>query len=491
MRKLITGQLQPGKTQFLGTTSIEDIRFDPRCRDEITKTLRGLQELYLHTASRTAIFTILEKMLPAEVSRDKGREGMSLWAIFVLGMVRLACNWDYDKLKNAYDYHIKIRQMAGVDLFLNGNTVSSLQCIHDNVSLFTSEIAAQINKVVVDFGHQQIFPNEKPLHTRCDSFVFLANVHFPTDFNLLLDCVRKCIALCSASAQSLKLPGWREHQSLFEKARSCYNTLSKMRHSNSKKEDVKEKRRQAIHAQVKVFLEQSERNFRKAEAYQQSLNEKIAGLDSFLDYGRLFIDQIIRRVFKEEKIPQEEKIYSVFEPYTEWVCKGKAGVRQELGVKICVVEDQFGFILTHHMMKQQQDKEIAVAMVQKCQALFPSLSSMSFDKGFHSKMNETGKNNRLKIEELGVTSYLPTKGRRNQEDRKRETDKDFIKARKQHPAVESAINALESHGLDRCPDKGEDNFMRYASMAVTASNLHRIGAIFMAKELEKINRKSA
>ena len=104
---------------------------------------------------------------------------------------------------------------------------------------------------------------------------------------------------------------------------------------------------------------------------------------------------------------------------------------------------------------------------------------------------ETGKNNRLKIEELGVTSYLPTKGRRNQEDRKRETDKDFIKARKQHPAVESAINALESHGLDRCPDKGEDNFMRYASMAVTASNLHRIGVIFMAKELEKINRKSA
>jgi hypothetical protein len=43
--------------------------------------------------------------------------------------------------------------------------------------------------------------------------------------------------------------------------------------------------------------------------------------------------------------------------------------------------------------------------------------------------------------------------------------------------VESAINALEVHGLDRCPDHAIDGFKRYVGMAVVARNLQRLGAI--------------
>lgn len=48
--------------------------------------------------------------------------------------------------------------------------------------------------------------------------------------------------------------------------------------------------------------------------------------------------------------------------------------------------------------------------------------------------------------------------------------------------VESAINALEVHGLDMCPDHGIDGFKRYVALAVVARNIHRIGTILKNRE---------
>jgi len=63
-----------------------------------------------------------------------------------------------------------------------------------------------------------------------------------------------------------------------------------------------------------------------------------------------------------------------------------------------------------------------------------------------------------------------------QKDKALESEDAFKKARQQHPAVESAINALEVHGLDRCPDQGIHGFKRYVGLAVVARNIQRIGA---------------
>ena len=58
---------------------------------------------------------------------------------------------------------------------------------------------------------------------------------------------------------------------------------------------------------------------------------------------------------------------------------------------------------------------------------------------------------------------------------------EFRHLRRRHSAVESAINALEAHGFDRCPDHGIDGFKRYVALAVVGRNLHRFGAILLAR----------
>jgi len=92
------------------------------------------------------------------------------------------------------------------------------------------------------------------------------------------------------------------------------------------------------------------------------------------------IDQIRRRVVEGEKIPHEEKVFSVFEEHTEWVSKGKAGVPVELGLRVGVLEDTMGFVLHHQVMEKQTDEKVAVDMVEAAQARFPTLGQCSFDK---------------------------------------------------------------------------------------------------------------
>lgn len=189
------------------------------------------------------------------------------------------------------------------------------------------------------------------------------------------------------------------------------------------------------------------------------------------------IDQIHRRVILGEKIPHSEKVFSIFEEHTERISKGKAGVPVELGLKVCVLEDQYGFILHHRVMEHETDDQIAIPMIKDCKNNFSDLTSCSFDKGFHSPKNQKG------LQEYLDTVILPRKGKLSLKAQDWEYSPEFIEARHQHSAVESAINALEVHGLDRCPDHGINGFKRYISLAVLGRNIQQLGVKIRQNEL--------
>ena len=123
-------------------------------------------------------------------------------------------------------------------------------------------------------------------------------------------------------------------------------------------------------------------------------------------------------------------------------------------------------------------------MVKETKQRFADLESCSFDKGFHSPANQQELQAHLKL------VALPRKGKLSQQAQAVQNAEDFIKARRQHSAVESAINALEVHGLDRCPDDGIRGFKRYVALAVVARNIHRIGAILREQENRRAKRKT-
>ena len=211
----------------------------------------------------------------------------------------------------------------------------------------------------------------------------------------------------------------------------------------------------------------------KAKKYQQ--------IQGFLKFGRLLSRQVDRRILQGETIPAEEKIYSVFEPHTRWIQKGKAGKLVELGVPVSIVEDQHQFILTYQVMWQEQDVSVAVPLLEATKKQFPDLFGCSFDKGFHSPENQK------KLPEIISEVTLPKKGKHSKAELKRETTEAFQKARKQHPAVESAINHLEHRGLDRVYSYGVEGFKRTVALAILSANLYRLGSLVRNQNLQPLS----
>ena len=88
----------------------------------------------------------------------------------------------------------------------------------------------------------------------------------------------------------------------------------------------------------------------------------------YLYYMALFSDQITRRIFDGETIPQQEKVYSIFKPFTRWIVKGKAGILMELGVPVAIIEDEYQFVLGYGIEWKGTDIEMAVPLVQSIEA---------------------------------------------------------------------------------------------------------------------------
>ena len=465
----------------LGEIDVSQIQFDLRSRDDIPKILRGLQHLYMDAALRQKVFALLASEIAPKVDKSNGRPGMTLWRILVCGVLRLDLNADYDRLHELVNQHKTLREMLGHSLY-DDDKKYAYQTLVDNVSLLTPELLDKLNQLIVEGGHILVKKGESALHGRCDSFVVETDVHFPTDINLLWDAMRKAITLTALWCESLQLSDWRQYRyNLRQLKRLMRRAQSKKR----RKAEAEQSNAQMIQA-YQAYIDQAQCHLDKIQITLSKLSattptellQKME-IEGYLRHAKRQIDQIERRVIRGEIIPHAEKVFSIFEPHTEWISKGKAGVPVELGVKVCILEDQHQFILHHHVMEQQTDDQIAVTMVTEAKKRFPTLNACSFDKGFHSPANQTELAQQLDQ----VT--LPKKGKLSKERKAVEQSEAFVKARRAHSAVESAINALEVHGLDKCPDHGIEGFKRYVALAIVARNIRRIGDMLWQRDVER------
>ena len=474
----------------LGEVNIADIEFDLRSRDEIPKLLMGLQYIWCTAEVREKVFEILEKIVPADTRADTGRPGMELWKILVLGTLRLNCNFDYDKVQEMANQHSTLRQMMG-HAFMDQSYQYPIQTIKDNVRLLTPEVLDEINQVVVKAGHNLVKKNCKAgLKGRCDSFVVETDVHFPTDINLLLDAMRKVIVLTARLCLTVGVRGWRQSTHNLKNIKKLYRRAQKLKRSNSQDEAKKAKQQEVLKDAYRAYIDMAEEFVERAQSSLTQLRQQgcsavieMMHIEGYVRHARRQIEQVRRRVLQSEVIPHDEKVFSLFEEHTEWICKGKAGVPRELGLKVCIVEDQYQFILHYRVMEQQTDDQIAVCITQETTQRYTDFKSCSYDKGFHSPTN------RGELEQILDNVVLPRKGRLSVQDKEREHSPEFVHARYKHSAVESAINALENHGLDRCLDHGLEGFKRYVGLAVIARNIQLLGHILQQRELKRLEKR--
>ena len=111
------------------------------------------------------------------------------------------------------------------------------------------------------------------------------------------------------------------------------------------------------------------------------------------------------------------------------------------------------------------------------------IASLSFDKGF------TRAEDRELLSLYVPVVVMPKRGKKNAAER--ESEKKFVALRKRHSAVESEINSLEHHGLNRCLDVGLEGYLRYVGCGVLSYNLHVIGRELLARAQAELVRLAA
>ena len=104
-----------------------------------------------------------------------------------------------------------------------------------------------------------------------------------------------------------------------------------------------------------------------------------------------------------------------------------------------------------------------------------SIASLRYDKGF------TRAEDRDLLSLYVPTVVMPKRGKKNAAETQRESQRQWVSLRRQHSAVESDINALEHHGLNRCLDVGLEGYRRYVGYGVMSYNLHVIGRELLAR----------
>lgn len=470
----------------LDVLPIAHVPLNTHCRDEIVPILAALKHLYADASARDQILDLIGRDVNDTRSSSCGRPGLSYWQILVLAAVRLGCNLDYDKLQNLAEEHRTLRRIMGIGTWEDDAEAGfDWRRISDNVRKIRPETLEQINAVVVASGHR--LQPSAPTEVRGDSFVVETNIHHPTDASVLADGLRKVLELAFVLAAALGIDGWRQKRHMQKRVRLLVRSINQA--CKSKRAGAAERRRQAYQPlfrlaarllrRARQLLQDAERLAGTALGLDElAVSAQVQELRHFVELSARVADNGRRRVVEDEAVPNTEKVFSVFEPHTELINRGKVPAPMQFGRTVLTIEDRAGFIIHYTIYPRGgRDAEHGVAELRRAQAKMGGrIKKASFDRGFHTPDNQAA------FAEIVPEPCIPVRGARQTERQEAEATEAFRHSRRRHPGVESLIGALqEGNGLERCRDRSEQGFRRYVGLGILGRNLHVLGKLVLAQ----------
>lgn len=460
---------------------VAQVQLNLECRDEVIPVLAGLQHLYTDSKLRNKVVRLVGQDLNKYSRRDIGRPGMDDWQVVVLSAVRLGCNYDYDKLQDQVENHRALRSIMGIGDWEQADGFGHRR-IRDTLCQLEPETLEKLNNAIVTAG-QEIHGSASQ-SVRADSFVIETNIHYPTESSLIWDGVRKFMETAVKMSDALGVAGWRQAKHLSKKIKELSQRISRISASkNPSKRDALEsaysdllQRTLLLIARARLLVDAADNDPASVEILAMQ-----ADLEHWLDLTEQVCDTARRRVLLKEQVPNNEKLFSMFESHTQLYRRGKASTPNQFGRLALVYEDGAGFISHYHLMdREHRDVDVVVKQTRVAQNKHgDNIGQASFDRGFYSPENAAALSKVIE-----TVSVLPRHPGQYAERLKIESVK-FRKARLHHSGIESAIGALQQgNGLKRCRDRSELGFERCFGLAVLGRNIHVLGKLLIQRRQE-------
>lgn len=316
-------------------------------------------------------------------------------------------------------------------------------------------------------------------HLRADTTVSETNIHFPTDATLLWDAYRvtaRLIAQVREHDAGVVGSGRLQERSV----KRFVLALSRQRERSTMKGQRRQRNAyQALLVRVRRVLAWSRqvraqvRAHLDANAYElpvaMILTALIAELDHFDPLTERVIDQAARRVIHGEQVPNNEKLFSIFEPHTELVIRGKAGKPVEFGHVILLQQVEGQFITDYRTFAHRpSDASLVDGILRSHERTFGHLpESFAADKGFYESMSKL-----WELEQTIPNVSIAKKGKRTEEEREREHTPIFRMLQRFRAGIEGSISLLKrAFKLARCLYRSFRTFCASVGSHVFAHNL--------------------
>jgi IS5 family transposase len=448
-------------------------------------TLQGIGSFL---AKHSDLVELVRKDLERGLKKpNAGRQGITPeQTLRSLTLMRVK-NWDYRELRERINDGYTLR---GFTLF-DSNAVPKHDAFNRAFNRLTPATLAAVNQFVIQQAVALGLEDGKQL--RVDTTVVETNIHHPTDATLLWDTVRTITRLVGDLDERLPR-GVRDFTNRTRSARRRMQALQRMT-ARQREQQQTPKYRELIRIteQVVQNAKQVIAAAKRVRSVDVVTRVVIDGLCkqilSFCELGGRVIDQARRRVLQGETVPTEEKVYSIFEPHTDLIKRGKTLKPVEFGHKVFLAESAHGLITDYRVLDGNPvDSDHVQSSLDHHKELFQHApDKYAGDRGFYSAENVQT------CRDAGVVQVcIPQRGgQRTAEQEELERSPAFKKGQRFRAGIEGRISVLfRGRGMKRCLLKGQERFEILVGAAVLANNLMRI-ADLLTKQKAKPQRAAA
>jgi len=308
----------------------------------------------------------------------------------------------------------------------------------------------ELNKIAITEGIEDIE------RIRQDSTVVETNIHHPTNNSILWDCIKEAYRLLGHLRDEVNGLNYLDYT---KQGKKTYFKI------NNTKGD---KRKDLFYNQLVLFIKtinQVSNVIKKKPSFGIEAMVWAIQLEKHIEVMQLVYDMAYRKEIKGEKVPNEEKIYSIYEQHTDIIVKGSRDIK--FGHKVDLCSGKSNLILNCQVLRgNPSDSKLFVPAVDSIVENYGKVSrDYATDGGYASLANQSY------AKEKGIVNIVFNKivgslrniaSSKNMETR----------LKKWRSGMEAVIsNIKRGHNLRRCTWKGWEHFEAKVLWSVIAYNI--------------------
>lgn len=420
-----------------------------------------------------ALLTLIEQelMKRCKKSKTRGRKATPVEVVLRMMLLKHVRDWSFETLSREVRANLVYRQFTrvGAEKVPDDKTMGNL------ARQLGPELIAKLHERMVGIAiENKVVSGQK---MRVDTTVVETNIHYPTDSTLMGDGVRVLIRTMKEITEAAGPVGTQ----MRDRSRAVKLKVLAIARASRNKTKAGQKKMKDAYLRL---LDLTSRVVGQAKKFSREIAERVKkGKRKILERAKKQLDEMIPRVQQVLRQTRErivrgntkapDKIFSVFEPHTELIRKGKTNKPNEFGQLILLQEAENQIITGFEVCDQRPaDSTLLIPALDKHVEVFGQApQDVTADPGFFSAANET------KAEELGVQRVsIPSYATKSQARKERQKKPWFKELQKWRTGCEGRISVLKRrHGLNRSRYKGSSGMKRWVGLGVIADNLIQIG----------------